>query len=154
MTGVVAVLAEAPPLRRAGKLGVVIDGQRVGEVRQGEIAQFSVEPGSHTVRVGSGGSRSNTLTVAVHDGATCRVVNSSTGLGTAAAIVPLLGVVMALIPGVVFRLRVHDPRPASAPAPGSREDGAATGGSVGLWWESDPVLAKRYRKASAPEARK
>jgi hypothetical protein len=154
VTGVVAVLAEAPPLRRAGKLGVVIDGHCVGEVQQGEVAEFSVEPGSHTVRVGAGGSRSNTVTVAVHDGAACRVVNTGTGLGTAAAIVPILGVVMALIPGVVFRLRVHDPRPASAPAPGGFEGGAGTGGSVGLWWESDPVLARRYRKASAPEGRK
>lgn len=154
MTGVVAVLAEASPLRRAGKLGVVIDGHRVGEVRQGEVAHFSVEPGSHTVRVGSGGSRSNTVTVAVHAGATCRVVNAGTGLGTAVAVVPFLGVVMALVSGAVFRLRVHDPRPASGPALGGREDGAATGGSVGLWWESDPVLARRYRKASAPEGRK
>jgi hypothetical protein len=154
VTGVVAVSAEAPPLRRAGKLGVVIDGHRVGEVKQGEVAEFSVEPGSHTVRVGAGGSRSNTLTVTVHDGATRQVVHTGTGLGTVALMVPLLGAVMALIPGAAFRLRVHHPRPASATAPAGREDGAATGGSVGLWWESDPVLARRYRKASAPDGRK
>lgn len=154
MAGVVAVWAEAPPLRKAGKLRVVIDGHRVGEARQGEVAQFSVEPGSHTVRVGAPWSWSNTLTVAVDDGATCRVVNTGTGLGTVAAFVPVLGLVMAFIPGVVYRLRPHHPRPAPSPAPVAREEGAATGRSAGLWWESDPVLAKRLRKESAPEGTK
>ncbi|WP_327289503.1 hypothetical protein [Streptomyces sp. NBC_01198] len=151
MAGVVAVWAEAPPLRKAGKLGVVIDGQRVGEVRQGEAAEFSVEPGSHTVRVAAGGSRSNTLTVSVDEGATCRLVNKSTGLSVAAAIVPVLGLVMMVCPGLVFRLRVHDPRPVSAPVTGGAPAPAA---AAGLWWESDPVLAKRYGKASAPEGTK
>lgn len=150
MAGVVAVWAEAPPLRRAGKLNVVIDGHRVGPVRQGEAAEFTVEPGAHTVRVTAGGSRSNAVAVTVTDGETCRIASSSTGLGAVAAVVPLLGLILGWIPGLIFHLRTHDPRPAPEPEPalepaGPVSDGDA-GGSTGLWWESDPVLAKRYRK--------
>jgi hypothetical protein len=138
----VAVWAEAPPLRRAGKLEVVIDGDKVGPVRQGEVAEFTAEPGPHTVRVSGGGSRSNTVAVTVAEGETCRLVTSSTGLSVVGAIVPVLGLVLGLVPGSIFRLRAHAKRPATAPAPAAR---AGEGSANGLWWESDPVLAKRFR---------
>jgi len=149
VTAVVTVLAEAPPFGKAGKLGVVIDGHKVGPVRQGEIAQFTVEPGLHTVRVTGGGSRSNAVEITATDGGEYRMVSSGTGLGVVAAVVPLLGLVLWAFPGLVFRLRTHDPRPVPAPAPAPVDqvsDGAA--GQTGLWWESDPVLARRYRKSA------
>ncbi|MBM9437221.1 hypothetical protein [Actinacidiphila bryophytorum] len=144
MAGLIVVFAEAPPFGRAGKLGVVIDGHKVGPVRQGETAEFAVESGPHTVRVAGGGSRSNTVDVTVTDGGTCKIASSGTGLGAVATMVPLLGLVLGAFPGLVFRLRIHDPRP--APAPVHRVSDGDAGGSTGLWWESDPVLAKRYRK--------
>jgi hypothetical protein len=140
VAGVVAVWAEAPPLRRAGRFTVVVDGHKVGLVRQGEVAEFPVEPGPHNVWVTGGGSRSNTVTVTATDGETCRVVSSSTGLSML-ALLPPVGLLLALIPGAMYRLRAHNPRPAAAAAapPGG-------GSPSGLWWESDPVLAKRFRK--------
>ncbi|SCE50958.1 hypothetical protein GA0115240_172021 [Streptomyces sp. DvalAA-14] len=143
MAGILAVLAEAPPLRRAGNLSVVVDGHKVGPVRQGEVAEFTVEPGPHSVRVTAGGNRSNAVAVTVTDGERCRIVSSSTGLGLV-AIVPLLGLILMLIPGSIFRLRPHVQR--RAPAPAGQGSSGHEGGSTGLWWESDPVLAKRYRK--------
>lgn len=144
MAGLVVLFAEAPPFGRTGKLGVVIDGHKVGPVRQGETAEFTVEPGPHTVRVTGGGSRSNTVDVTVTDGGTYKIASSATGLGVVAAMVPLLGLILWAFPGLAFRLRIHDPRPAPAPVTPS-SDGDASG-PTGLWWESDPVLAKRYRK--------
>jgi hypothetical protein len=63
VAAVVVVHAEARPFGRAGKLSVVIDGQKVGPVRQGETAEFTVEPGPHTVRVTGGGYRSNRVDI-------------------------------------------------------------------------------------------
>jgi hypothetical protein len=145
----VAVWAEAPPLRRAGKLNVVVDGRKAGTVKQGEAAEFAVEPGPHTVRVSAGGSRSRTVAVTVAEGETCRLACTGTGLGVAAAVVPLLGLILGLIPGLVFRLGIHPPRPAPTPPPDDADTGTGTGtgASNGLWWESDPALAKRLRKA-------
>ena len=154
MAGVVAVWAEAPPFRSAGKLNVLIDGKKAGEVRQGQVAEFTAEEGRHTVRVRAGGSRSNSVTVTVRDDTTCRVVSTSTGLSAVAVMVPILGLVMSVVPGLVFRLRRHHPRPAQAAAPAQTtasapgEGGAS--GYTGLWWESDPVLAKRFRKSAGP----
>lgn len=129
-------------------LGVVIDGRKVGPVRQGEIAEFTVEPGPHTVRVTGGGSRSNAVDVTAIDGGKYRIVTSGTGLGMVAAMVPLLGLLLWAFPGLVFRLRIHDPRPAPAPVPVDHVSDGDAGGPTGLWWESDPVLAKRYRKSA------
>lgn len=148
MTAVVVVLAEAPPFGRAGKLGVVIDGHKVGLVRQGETAEFTVGSGRHTVRVTGGGSRSNAVDLTATDDGKYRLVSSGTGLSVAAAMVPLLGLVLWAFPGLVFRLRIHDPGPAQAPAPADHVNDGDTGGPTGLWWESDPVLAKRYRKSA------
>lgn len=147
MAAVVAVLAEAPPLGRAGKLDVVIDGQKVGSVPRGEAAEFTVEPGPHSVRVAGGRNKSNTVDVTMADGEKCRLVSSSTGLTMAMAMVPLLGPALMAFPGTVFRLRIHDPLPVSVPGPvGGASEGDDAGGPTTLWWESDPVLAKRYRK--------
>lgn len=146
MAAVIVVLAEARPFGRAGKLGVVIDGRKAGPVLQGETAQFTVAPGPHTVRVTGGGNRSNTVEITATDGAEYRLVNSHTGLTMAAAMVPLLALVLWAFPGTVFRLRIHDPRPAQVPAPVDRASEPDPDGPTGLWWESDPVLAKRYGK--------
>ncbi|SHL67193.1 hypothetical protein [Actinacidiphila paucisporea] len=148
MAAVLVVLAEARPFGRAGKLGVVIDGHKVGPVRQGETAEFTVEPGPHTVRVTGGGNRSNTVDITVTDGEKYRIVSSSTGLFMAAAMVPLLALILWAFPGLVFRLRIHDPRPVQAPAPEDRASEGDMGGPTGPWWESDPVLAKRYGKST------
>lgn len=147
MAAVIMVFAEAPSLGRAGKLGVVIDGHKVGPVRQGETAEFTVEPGPHTVRVTGRGSRSNAVNVTVTSGGTYRIVSSGTGLHVVAAMVPLFGLILWAFPGLVFRLRIHDPSPAPAPAPVDHVSDGDAGGPTGLWWESDPVLAKRYRKS-------
>lgn len=158
MSGRVLVWAQAPPLRRAGKLTVVIDGAQVGQVKQGEVAPFTVEPGMHTVRVGVGSGRSNTVTVNVADGGTSRVANYSTGLSWVAAMIPLLGLVLVQIPGLIFRLQVQAPQPepaqptqpAQEPAREAPAEGSVSSGSTGLWWESDPVLSKRYRPTAPP----
>lgn len=151
MAGTVMVWAEAPPLRRAGRLAVVIDGVRAGLVRQGEVEVFTVEPGAHTVRVGRAGTRSNTVSIEVAEGGTHRLANYSTGLDTAGAfLLPLA--LLGLIPGLVFRLQVQERRPEPAPAPASPAGPAATSTAAanGLWWESDPVLSKRYKTAAPP----
>lgn len=100
------------------------------------------------MRITGGGSRSNAVDVTVTDGGEYRIVSSSTGLGVAAAMVPLLGLILWAFPGLVFRLRIHDPRPAPAPVPVDHVSDGDAGGPTGLWWESDPVLAKRYRKTA------
>lgn len=91
MAAVVAVLAEAPPLGRAGKLCVVIDGHKVGSIPRGKAAEFAVEPGPHSVRVTGGGNKSNTVDVTMADGEKCRLVSSSTGLTMAMAMVSPAG---------------------------------------------------------------
>lgn len=145
MTGTIAVLAEKPPLRRAGRLNVVIDGTKVGEVRQGELAEFAVEPGTHTLAVKAGPSRSNTLDVALAEGETYRAISFSTGL-TWIHVVPLAGLVVGLFPGTYFRLRPPPPRPVPpAQPPDGRSEAGSGSAADGLWWESDPALAKRFR---------
>ncbi|MGC0316007.1 hypothetical protein [Kitasatospora acidiphila] len=178
LNGTIAVYAEPPGIGRAGKFWVVIDGVRVGRVRQGDAMRFAVAAGTHTVRVGSGDrtTRSNAVAVEVAEGGESLVAARSTGLKfallvpfLAGVVVPrvyvlgfvvLLAAVFAAVPGVLFRVAVQSlPEPGSAgPATQPAADGepvavgaavgeAAVGGS-GLWWESDPALAKRYRKAA------
>ncbi|MFG1805329.1 hypothetical protein [Streptomyces sp. NPDC049040] len=141
MDATVMVWAEAPPLGRTGSFNVVIDGVKAGQVRQGEVEPFTVEPGRHTVRVSGGGSRSNTVTVEVADGETARVAARATGLSTAAVFMPPL----ALIPGLICRLQVQSHRQAPAAPPTGTGTGA---GANGLWWETDPVLSKRFKTAA------
>ncbi|TQF01829.1 hypothetical protein E6W39_05605 [Kitasatospora acidiphila] len=179
MNGTIAVYAEPPGIGRAGKFWVIIDGVRVGRVRQGDAMRFAVAAGTHTVRVGSGDrtTRSNTVTVAVAEGGESLVTARSTGLKfalivpfLAGVVVPrvyvlgfvvLLAAVFAAVPGVLFRVAVQglpEPSPVGPPAPPAADgepaaveaavgETAAVGGS-GLWWESDPALAKRYRKTA------
>lgn len=145
MAGVVVVRTEAPPLRRAGTLDVLVDGELVGTIKQGRSDRFEVAPGPHTVRVGAGISRSNTLTVEVAEGGAHWVSAYGTGFALLAAVLPLLYVV-CVIPGLVFRLRPEDDVTVPAePLPPTAAGGDAT--STGLWWESDPKLAKRFRKS-------
>ncbi|MFC1416644.1 hypothetical protein [Streptacidiphilus cavernicola] len=143
MAGAVFIRTEAPSLSKAGKLDVLVDGELVGTIKQGHAERFPVTPGPHTVRVGSGAGRSNVLTVEVPEDGTARLSAFSTGFALLVAVLPLLYVV-CFIPGLVNRLRAEadldlpDPATAADGAPGS-----------GLWWESDPKLAKRFRNTDA-----
>jgi hypothetical protein len=146
MSGVILVRADPPViwLRRAGKLWVVIDGVRVGQVKQGSFARFPVEPGRHDIRVSGGGNRSKTVAVDVQDGKTCRVVAGGGEMSLLVSVVPILGI-LGVIPGLVFRVRVEeDEEPVARAADAASVPGA--GSSNGLWWESDPKLAKRFQK--------
>ncbi|MDH6113128.1 hypothetical protein P3T36_005607 [Kitasatospora sp. MAP12-15] len=138
--GELFIRTEAPALGKAWLLGVFVDGVRVGKVRQGESGRFAVEPGTRSVRVGVGGGRSNTITVEVGEGAPCPVTAYNTGYSMMVTIVPLILGVLAFIPGFVFRLRAGVVAPAVVPE-------ESVQGPAGLWWESDPKLAKRYGKS-------
>ncbi|MFF2817891.1 hypothetical protein ACFVT9_20490 [Kitasatospora cineracea] len=163
MTGTIVVRAEQPGIGRAGTFGVLVDGVRVGQVRQGESARFPVPAGTHVVRVAAKDrTGSNPVTVRVAEGRDAPVTARGTGLGFALLLPPLAGitvppvyavatmvllaVVFRTVPGLMFRVRVEDPEPPAphAPQAGAGEEG---GGGAGLWWESDPALAKRFRKA-------
>ncbi|MDH6132326.1 hypothetical protein P3T37_001711 [Kitasatospora sp. MAA4] len=107
--------------------------------------------GTHTVRfTAKDRTRSNTVTVEVVEGREFLVTSRGTGLA-AALLTPFLadiavpaiyavgcvlltGALFYAIPGVLFRVRA-DGTPA-----GEQGDGGG-----GLWWESDPALAERYR---------
>ncbi|MEW2624970.1 hypothetical protein [Streptomyces sp. NPDC048106] len=161
MTGTVVVHAEPPALRRAGKFGVVVDGVKVGQVRQGDTARFTVPAGPHTVQIATKDrTRSNTVTVNAVEGQDFLVTVRSTGLGIAflfpvlaAVAVPgyyvigavlLTGALFHAVPGLLFRVRADGvPELRAAEAVLTSEE---TQGGMGLWWESDPVLAKRFRK--------
>ncbi|MCX4751350.1 hypothetical protein OG455_38615 [Kitasatospora sp. NBC_01287] len=149
MAGILFVRAEAPSLKRAGVLGVFVDEVKVGEVRQGGAARFTVEAGPHTVRTRARGGRSNAVAVEVAEGAELALTSFSTGLSLLTAVLPVLGP-LSQIPGLVFRLRAEGedvaPRRPSAEA---EEDAVYDDGSGRPWWESDPKLAKRYGKSTA-----
>ncbi|MEU3492075.1 hypothetical protein [Kitasatospora cineracea] len=163
MTGTIVVRAEQPGIGRAGTFGVLVDGVRAGQVRQGETARFPVPAGTHTVRVAAKDrTGSNAVTVRVAEDGDAPVTARGTGLGVAlllpllagitvppvyaVATMVLLAVVFRTVPGLMFRVRVDDPEP---PAPQAPQAGAGEGsGGAGLWWESDPALAKRFRKAA------
>ncbi|GAA2093726.1 hypothetical protein GCM10009759_20690 [Kitasatospora saccharophila] len=163
MTATVVVRAQQPGIGRAGTFGVVVDGVRVGWVRQGESARFPVAPGPHAVRITARDrTGSNTVTAAATEGREVRVTARGTGLGIAlllpllggiavppvyvVATIVLLAVVFRTVPGLMFRVRVDDaPEPRSTAAPRVAAEEAE---GAGLWWESDPALAKRFRKAS------
>ncbi|MFD7640827.1 hypothetical protein ACFV4P_09240 [Kitasatospora sp. NPDC059795] len=160
MAGTVVVRAEQSGIGRAGTFTVLVDGEPVGRVRQGDVARFPAAAGTREVRVTSKDrTRSNALTVQVGEDSDTSITARSTGLGYALFLpvvagftVPpiyavttvfLLGAVFYLAPGLMFRLRA-DPEPLAAlPAPAGA---AEEGGGSGLWWESDPALAKRFRK--------
>ncbi|WP_395298320.1 hypothetical protein ACF9IK_36325 [Kitasatospora hibisci] len=160
------VRAELPGLGRAGTMGVAVDGVRAGVVRQGEAAHFPVSAGTHTVQVtAKDRTRSNTVTVEVADGGEALVTSRGTGLGVAlvlpvlagiavppvfvVATIVLLGAVLYVLPGVMFRVRAEgDPtlRTASPVPAEATVGGADADGGNGLWWEADPALAKRFAK--------
>ncbi len=172
MAGTIEVYAAPPGIRRAtGMFGVVVDGVRVGRVRHGGAARFQVAAGTHTVRVtAKDRTRSNTVTVEVIEGRELRITARGTGLAVAALLPVLAGIAVSLVyvlatvlltgalfyavPGLLFRVRVDDRGvPGTSPAAdavhalaagSAREEDAA----AGLWWESDPVLAKRFRKGA------
>ncbi|MFD7081151.1 hypothetical protein [Streptomyces sp. NPDC059918] len=158
MTGTVVVRADEPGLGRSGTWTVVVDGVVVGQVDQGTSARFPVAAGTHTVRVAAkDGTRSNTVTVELTEGRDSRVAAQGTG-AKAAVLLPLLaaitvppvyvvasivliGVVLRVCPGLLFRVRADGATAHRAVAAEEEHTGTA------LWWESDPVLAKRFRKA-------
>lgn len=145
MSGIVLVRAEPPSIwpLNAGNLRVLIDGVQVGQVKQGSFERFTVEPGGHDIRVAGGGNRSRTVAVDVPDGGTCRVVAGGGATSFLVAVLPVLAV-LGVIPGLIFSLRVEeDEALAERGADAAAVPGA--GSSNGLWWESDPRLAKRLR---------
>ncbi|MFJ9692489.1 hypothetical protein [Kitasatospora sp. NPDC101183] len=157
MASTIAVHAEPPKFGRRGTFRVVVDDVLAGQVKQGETLRVPVPAGAHTVRVTAKDRvRSNTLTVQAVEGLEHVVAARGTGLhialallvGVSVAAVPWGGLVAALVvaavlyavPGLLFRVHpVAVPQPWSAPVPEQPQAG-------GLWWESDPALAKRYRK--------
>ncbi|MFE3876007.1 hypothetical protein ACFXPX_16635 [Kitasatospora sp. NPDC059146] len=172
MTGTVVVHAESPLVALVkGSYGVVIDGVRVGRVRQGAVARFPVPAGTHAVGLTVwDGTRSNAVTVEVGEDREFLLSGRGTGLGyafllpvlartvlpwyyTVVALLLMLAAVRA-VPGLTLRLRavgdsylpaVHGDEPAG-PAEGESAEGEGAGN--GLWWESDPALAKRLRKSA------
>ncbi|WP_371614093.1 hypothetical protein [Streptomyces sp. NBC_00454] len=161
MTGTVVVRAEQPGLGRAGAFSVVVDKMTVGRVDQGTTARFFVAVGTHEVRVtGRDRTRSNTVTVDVAEGQDVLVAAQGTGL-KAAILLPLLagisvpafyvvatilltGALFYAVPGLLFRVRVFGGAElrSTQDVPGVEEEQSGTG----LWWETDPALAKRFRK--------
>ncbi|MFJ9776729.1 hypothetical protein ACIRVF_36775 [Kitasatospora sp. NPDC101157] len=165
-TGTVVVHAESPVVAlRRGCYWVVIDGVRVGTVRRGATARFPVPAGTRTVRIAARDrSRSNTVSVEVGEDREFLVTSRSTGLVYALLVPPLapvamvpayyvfallllMGAVFWAVPGLLFRLRaVGDSALPAARAAGPAEPAGEEQGGTGLWWESDPALAKRFRK--------
>ncbi|MFF0296860.1 hypothetical protein ACFYST_22430 [Kitasatospora sp. NPDC004614] len=163
MTGTIVVRAEQPGIGRAGNFIVVVDGAKVGQVRQGESARFPATVGTHQVQVtGKDRTSSNTVTVEVAEDRDFLVTARGTGLrvalllpvlaGTAvppvfaAASLLVLGAVFFLVPGLMFRVRAEG-EPELRPLREAAAGAEASDGN-GLWWESDPVLAKRFRKGA------
>ncbi|RKE05073.1 hypothetical protein [Streptomyces sp. TLI_171] len=165
MTGTIVVHAEQPGLGRAGTFGVVVDGVKVGRVKQGESAQFPASAGAHLVRVtAKDRTRSNTVSVEVAEGRDCSVTARGTGLGVALVLpllagiaVPpvfaiagilLLGAVFFAVPGLMFRVRADGAPETEGGVPHSARADTEDAEGAGLWWESDPALAKRFQKGS------
>ncbi|MGW6685526.1 hypothetical protein [Streptomyces sp. NPDC054961] len=164
MSGTIVVRAEQPGLGRAGTFDVVVGDVTVGRVGQGAAARFPVAVGTHTVRVvGKDRSRSNTATVDVAEGQDVLVTAQGTGL-KAAVLLPLLagisvpaiyvvasiaviGALFYAVPGLLFRVRTdRDAEPATT---GDARTPEEEHSGTGLWWETDPALAKRLRKNAA-----
>ncbi|MFI9366771.1 hypothetical protein ACIG5E_37865 [Kitasatospora sp. NPDC053057] len=172
MTGTVVVHAEPPLIAlRKGWYWVVIDGVRVGGVKQGGTARFPVPAGTHTVRISAWDrTRSNAVTVEVGEDREFLVTGRGTGSRwvllvpslahyamipwycIAAVMLPMYAALWA-VPGLMFRVRAvgdsalpsaEPARPAEPADPAGKEHGGN-----GLWWESDPALAKRFRKNTA-----
>ncbi|MFF2078012.1 hypothetical protein ACFVXG_25050 [Kitasatospora sp. NPDC058162] len=169
MTGTVVVHAERPFLALwRGSFGVEIDGVRVGSVRQGALARFPVPAGVHTVRLAAWDrTRSNTVAVEVGEDREFLVTARGSGLRFAFAALPLaraaqipwyyvsavalaMAAVFWAVPGLRFRVRAvgdsYLPADRTAESAGLPEE---EHGGNGLWWESDPALAKRFRKDTA-----
>ncbi|MFF4818197.1 hypothetical protein ACFY2K_26850 [Kitasatospora sp. NPDC001309] len=175
MTGTVVVHAESPLVALVkGSYGVVIDGVRVGRVRQGAVARFPVPAGTHAVGLTVwDGTRSNAVTVEVGEDREFLLSGRGTGLGyafllpvlartvlpwyyTVVALLLMLAAVRA-VPGLTLRLRavgdsylpaVHGDERAGSAGPAEGESAEGEGAGNGLWWESDPALAKRLRKSA------
>ncbi|GAA2827095.1 hypothetical protein GCM10010441_59400 [Kitasatospora paracochleata] len=166
MAGTIVVHAEPPGMNRARTLAVVVDGVAVGEVRQGDTARFEVPAGTRAVRVvAKDRTGSNTVPVEVAEGRDCRVTARGTGLGAtlllplvagfavppifAVVTIMVVGAVLYAVPGLLFRVRAEgDAEPGPAVAPPGPAAAAAAEPGAGLWWESDPALAKRFAKRS------
>lgn len=168
MTGTILVYAEPAVFRRAGTLGVIVDGVKAGRVRQGTAARFPVAAGTHTVRVAARGRiRSTTVTVEVPEGRDSLVTARGTGLAVALLLPPvagatvpgpyvmgsvlLIGVLFNAFPGLLFRVRADgapEPRTARDDRTARDRAGDEENGGTGLWWETDPALAKRFRKGA------
>lgn len=127
MTGAVTVcVAELTPFRRRARIGITVDGVRLGRVTQGQTQQLLLAPGAHTLRVAGLWGRSNVVDIDVQEGTEHRFTAVSTGawtfflatatfmfgfflfvpdVGTAyLAVVATMGL-LALAPGTVFRVR-------------------------------------------------
>ncbi|MEU4115529.1 hypothetical protein AB0F71_13650 [Kitasatospora sp. NPDC028055] len=177
MTGTVVVHAESPVFGLTRHtFGVVVDGVRVGTVRQGDTARFPVPAGTHAVRLATGDlTRSNTVSVQVGEDREFLVAGRGTGLGFAVlvpalapfamvpwtyvvAVMALTAAVLWAVPGLLFRVRAvgdsflpsgpGDEHTGPAGSDGSAGSAEEEGAGAGLWWESDPALAKRFRKSA------
>ena len=127
MAGAVTVcVAELTPFRRGARVGITVDGVRLGRVRQGQAQRLLLAPGVHTLRVAGLWGRSNVVDIDVEEGTEHRFTAVSTGawtffvatatfmfgfflfvpgVGTAyLAVVATMGL-LALAPGAVFRVR-------------------------------------------------
>ncbi|MBF9068951.1 hypothetical protein [Streptacidiphilus fuscans] len=146
MAGEMVIRAEAPPLRTASVLGVLVDGERVGEVKQGSLARFPLDAGSHTVRVTAKGGRSNDVVIEMPEEGAYRVQVTSTGMSLLVGILPFLYVVFGFVPGLLMRVVaqgvVAEGTPSQAAAEAVDPGEAAPNG---LWWQADPKLAKRFQ---------
>lgn len=145
MAGEMVIRAEAPPLRTAGMLGVVVDGERVGEVKQGGSARFPLGPGQHTVSVTSRGGRSKDVTFEMpEEEGVYQVDVTSTGMSLCLAIMPLF-YPLGFIPGMLFQITGRRVVEANVPAQPSPTAPAGEEAPNGLWWQADPKLAKRFQ---------
>jgi len=147
--GVLIVHAETPELRRAARLTVSIDGAKAGEVLQGTAESFPLPAGRHTVRVERAQQPSKEIAVEIAEGGEFVVRAACTGFAMLSAVIPVFAV-FGLIPGVTYRLEAlgtPPPAPASSPGRDPKPEAAAPAGA--LWWEADPLLAKRVRKQSS-----
>lgn len=143
MAGEMVIRAEAPPLRTAGTLGVVVDGERVGEVKQGGVARFPLDPGPHTVRVTVKGGRSKDVAFEMPEEGAFRIEVTSTGMSLLVGILPIL-YPLSFIPGFAHQVTARGVAPADVPAQAEAADPGEAAPN-GLWWQSDPKLAKRFQ---------
>ncbi|MEY9844670.1 hypothetical protein [Streptacidiphilus sp. MAP5-3] len=144
MAGEMVIRAEAPPLRTAGTLAVLVDGERVGEVKQGGVARFPLDPGPHTVRVAVKGSRSKDVAFEMPEEGAYRVDVTSTGMSLLVGILPFF-YPLGFIPGLLHQVTARGVAPAQVPAQAAEAVVSGEQAHNGLWWQADPKLAKRFQ---------